>query len=71
MEINLEIDPKDAPVIEMNVLRSARKEEYTQINFYRERGMEQDATIVMARLHVSSACSPACLLRDKLLLYGL
>jgi beta-fructofuranosidase len=39
MEINLEIDPKDAPVIEMNVLRSARKEEYTQINFYRERGM--------------------------------
>jgi beta-fructofuranosidase len=39
MEIDLEIDPKDAPVIELNVLRSPGKEEYTQINFLRERGM--------------------------------
>ncbi|MEI8224920.1 MAG: glycoside hydrolase family 32 protein [Bacteroidota bacterium] len=39
MEINLEIDPMDAPVISLNVLRSPGKEEYTQINFFRERGM--------------------------------
>ena len=39
MEINLEIDPKDAPVININVLRSPGKEEYTQINFLIERGM--------------------------------
>ena len=39
MEIDLEIDPKDAPVVELNVLRSPAKEEYTQINFLRERGM--------------------------------
>jgi len=39
MEINIEIDPKDAPVIELNVLRSPGREEYTQITFHRERGM--------------------------------
>ena len=39
MEINVEIDPKDTPVIELNVLRSPGKEEYTQITFHRERGM--------------------------------
>ncbi|HBH84683.1 MAG: glycosyl hydrolase family 32 domain protein [Bacteroidetes bacterium GWE2_41_25] len=39
MEINIEIDPKEAPVIELNVLRSPGREEYTQITFHRERGM--------------------------------
>lgn len=39
MEINLEIDPKDAPAIVLNVLRSPGKEEYTQITFLKERGM--------------------------------
>lgn len=39
MEIDLEIDPKDAPVIELNVLRSPGMEERTQITFFRERGM--------------------------------
>jgi beta-fructofuranosidase len=39
MEINLEIDPKDAPAVEFNVLRSPGKEEYTRIVFFRERGM--------------------------------
>lgn len=41
MEIDLEIDPKTAPVIELNVLRSPGREEYTQITFLRERGMGQ------------------------------
>ncbi len=39
MELSMEIDPKDAPVIELNVLRSANKEETTRIIFMRNRGM--------------------------------
>jgi beta-fructofuranosidase len=39
MEIFLEIDTKDAPSVEINVLRSPGKEEYTKITFLRERGM--------------------------------
>lgn len=38
MEINLEIDPKMAPMIELNVLRSPNKEEFTRIAFFRNRG---------------------------------
>jgi beta-fructofuranosidase len=38
MELNLEIDVKDAPVLELNVFRSPNKEEYTTIAFYKGRG---------------------------------
>lgn len=38
MELNLEVDPKMAPMIELNVLRSPNKEEYTRITFLRGRG---------------------------------
>ncbi|TDF98777.1 glycoside hydrolase family 32 protein [Paenibacillus piri] len=38
MELYAEIDTKDAPMVELNVLRSPNKEEYTRIAFYRERG---------------------------------
>ncbi|MDX1636396.1 MAG: glycoside hydrolase family 32 protein [Balneolaceae bacterium] len=50
MEIMAEIDPQDAPMVEINVLRSPNKEEYTRIalfpyrgysdgrNYWRERG---------------------------------
>lgn len=38
MELNLEIDSKMAPMIELNVLRSANKEEFTRIAFFRGRG---------------------------------
>ena len=38
IEIVAEIDPNDAPMVEMNVLRSPDKGEYTRIAFYRERG---------------------------------
>jgi beta-fructofuranosidase len=37
MEISCEIDT-DAPMVEMNVLRSPGKEEFTRIAFFRERG---------------------------------
>ena len=38
MEINLEVDVKDAPALELNVLRSPGREEYTKIVFYKGRG---------------------------------
>ncbi|WP_225000229.1 glycoside hydrolase family 32 protein [Cesiribacter sp. SM1] len=38
MEISAEIDPKDSKTIELNVLRSPNKEEYTRIIFYKEKG---------------------------------
>lgn len=38
MEIIAEIDTNDASMVEMNVLRSPEKEEFTRIAFYRERG---------------------------------
>jgi len=38
MEISLEVDVKDAPALELNVLRSPGKEEYTRIVFFRGRG---------------------------------
>jgi beta-fructofuranosidase len=38
MEISAEIDPKDSKIIELNVLRSPNKEEYTRIVIYKEKG---------------------------------
>lgn len=38
MEIVAEIDPKDAPMVELNVLRAPQKEEFTRIAFFRNRG---------------------------------
>ncbi len=38
MEIIAEIDPKNAPMVEMNVLRSPNKEEFTRIAFFGGRG---------------------------------
>ncbi len=39
MELALEIDTKGSPMVELNVLRSPQKEEFTRIAFFRERGM--------------------------------
>ena len=41
MEIIAEIDPKDAQMIEINVLRSPNKEEFTRIAFFKDRGKRQ------------------------------
>jgi len=40
LEIDAEIDPGNSPLIELNVLRSPGKEEYTRIAFYRQRGFQ-------------------------------
>jgi len=41
MEISAEIDLKNAQLVELNVLRSPDKQEYTRIVFYKEKGMSQ------------------------------
>ena len=38
MELTAEIDPREVPMVEMNVLRSPGKEEHTRIAFFRNRG---------------------------------
>ena len=38
LEIAAVIDPQDAPTVEIDVLRSPRRQEYTRIAFYRQRG---------------------------------
>ena len=38
LEIIAEIDPQNAPMLEMNVLRSPNKEEFTRIAFFKQRG---------------------------------
>jgi beta-fructofuranosidase len=38
MEITTEVDPKNAPMVEMNVLRSPNAEEVTRIRFFKNRG---------------------------------
>ena len=41
LEIVAEIDPKNAPLVEMNVLLSPNKEEFTRIAFFRNRGYRE------------------------------
>jgi len=41
IEIIAEIDPKDSPMVEINVLRSPNKEEFTRIAFFKNRGVYQ------------------------------
>jgi beta-fructofuranosidase len=40
LEIIAEIDPKSAPMVELNILRSPGKEEFTRIAFYKQRGYQ-------------------------------
>lgn len=48
MELKIEIDTSNAPMIEMNVLRSPGKEEFTRFTFYRERGYSQGRSYTAA-----------------------
>ena len=42
MELNLELDPKNAAMIELSVLRSPGKEEFTRIAFFKDGGFLAD-----------------------------
>ena len=41
LEIMAEIEPNGAPIVEMNVLRSPNKEEFTRIAFYHHKGYDR------------------------------
>ena len=48
MELIAKIDPGEAPMVEMNVLRSPNREEYTRIAFFKNRGF-QDRVLLSGR----------------------
>ncbi|MEM7131099.1 MAG: glycoside hydrolase family 32 protein [Chloroflexota bacterium] len=41
MELKMELDPKDAQMLEINVLCSPNKEEFTRISYYKHRGFRR------------------------------
>jgi len=47
MEIIAEIDPKGSPMVEMNVLRSPNREEFTRIAFFKQRGYRGKSLITI------------------------
>ena len=48
MELNVEIDPKSAPMVELNVLRSPDREEFTRIAFFKDRGFRVQSHAVQS-----------------------
>ena len=46
MELNIELDPKDAPMVELNILRSPGREEFTRIAFFKDRGLRVQSPVV-------------------------
>jgi len=60
MEFQVEIDPGTAPMIEMNVLRSPEKEEYTRIAFFRNRGFRGQSLVTIDTSYASTAGDVQC-----------
>jgi hypothetical protein len=67
MEIAAEIDPKGAPMVEVNVLRSPNREEFTRIAFFknrgyahRDRGMQDEKDSVITIDSSYSSVLPDC-----------
>ena len=48
MELSVELDPKDAAMVELNVLRSPDREEFTRIAFYKDRGFRVQGPAVQS-----------------------
>jgi|GEM_PF-122058 len=62
MEIIAEIDAKNAPMVELNVLRSPNKEEFTRIALFKDRGYKTRGVTPVRQLSVvslDSSCSSA------------
>ena len=55
IELIAEIDPGTAPMVEMNVLRSPSREEYTRIAFFKERGFRGQSLISLDSSYASTA----------------
>lgn len=55
LELQLRIEPGDAPMVEINVLRSPGREEYTRIAFFRNRGYRGESLITIDSSYASTA----------------
>ena len=55
MEFEVEIDPGSSPMVEMNVLRSPDREEFTRIAFYRGRGFHGKSLLSIDSSYASTA----------------
>ena len=52
LELAIELDPGAAPMVELNVLRSPGREEYTRIAFYKDRGFKvQNPSVQPGAVH--------------------
>ena len=52
MELAIELDPGEAPMVELNILRSPGREEYTRIAFYKDRGFKvQNRSVQPGAVH--------------------
>jgi len=60
MEIVAEIDVDNTNMIEMNVLRSPDKEEYTRIAFFKSRGIRGNSIITLDNSHSSVLQDVSC-----------
>ena len=54
MELIVELDPQEASLVELNVLRSPGREEFTRIAFFKDRGFSVQAPAVSGAQHHSS-----------------
>ncbi len=54
MELYLEIDPKSAPMVELNVLRSPDRAEFTRIAFFKDRGFRIQRPAAMSGASLAS-----------------
>ena len=45
MELSVELNHKNAPMIEINVLRSPKKEEFTRISYFNKRGFKYQSSV--------------------------
>jgi len=61
MEILAETDPGEAPMVEMNVLRSPNREEFTRIAFFKGRGYQGQSLVMIESSY--SSLSPIVLSR--------
>ena len=61
LELSLEIDPADAPLVELNVLRSPNREEHTRIAFYKHRGNRYRQRLSKTQAMNASSASMAAL----------
>ena len=54
MELIVELDPQEASLVELNVLRSPGREEFTRVAFFKDRGFSVQAPAVSGAQHHSS-----------------